>query len=60
MTPEEQIQRQLDQDAAIAKLGHKAMKPHPHGLPGRLRDAIADGDEQLAKALTDALLAERE
>ena len=51
---------QRDQDDAIAQVGHRTMRPHPHGLAGRIADAHDDGDEALAKALTDAALCEDE
>ena len=58
MTPE--TRRRIEQDRAIEQTGHRAMRPHPGGLTGRLADAHDDGDEQLATALTDAALSERE
>ena len=47
------------QDAAFLHNG-KQMQPHPGGLPGRVQDAHDDHDEDLARWLTDALIAERE
>jgi hypothetical protein len=54
MTP--QTQHAVDA-AIVEQSGPKQLQPHPRGLLGRISDAISDGDEQLASALTDALLA---
>jgi hypothetical protein len=54
MTPEE---LQAAQDAAVEDVAGRDLEPHPNGLAGRVTDAHDAGDEQLAKALTDAELA---
>lgn len=55
MRPE---QLKAEQDRLIGDGPNRSMKPHPGGLPGRIVDAHDDGDEALAKALTDAWMAE--
>ena len=49
--------RKALQDQLIGDGPNRAMEPHPNGLSGRIIDAINDGDEQLASALTDAWVA---